>query len=99
MRERLYRGLAILVLSFIALGSLYAGSPAGSRFSITPSSVASNFFAVAGGGGISSGGTFTVHGTIGQAVAGVATGGDYRLVTGFWIDNNQWSVYVPVVTR
>jgi hypothetical protein len=45
-------------------------------------------YAVAGGGGASTGGDFTVHGTIGQAEAGALVGGDpgneLVLVGGFW---------------
>ena len=40
--------------------------------------------AIDGGGGTSSGGTFSVTGTIGQPDAGVLTGGNYTLVGGFW---------------
>jgi hypothetical protein len=37
-----------------------------------------------GGGGTSSGGTYTLSGTIGQPDAGTMTGGDYTLQGGFW---------------
>ena len=37
-----------------------------------------------GGGGTSSGGAFTLSGTIGQPDAGTMAGGDYRLEGGFW---------------
>ncbi len=36
------------------------------------------------GGGVSSGGPYTVMVTIGQPEAGVASGGDYELLGGFW---------------
>jgi hypothetical protein len=36
------------------------------------------------GGGRSEGGVIVLHGTLGQAVAGVATGGDIMLESGFW---------------
>ncbi len=40
---------------------------------------------IAGGGGTSSGGNYTLSGTIGQPDAGVAmTGGSYSLTGGFW---------------
>jgi hypothetical protein len=40
---------------------------------------------VDGGGGSSTGGEFSINGTIGQPDAGVAlTGGDFELVGGFW---------------
>jgi hypothetical protein len=37
-----------------------------------------------GGGGTSSGGSYTLSGTIGQPDAGVLTGGPYTLSGGFW---------------
>jgi len=39
---------------------------------------------VDGGGGTSTGGVFSVSGTIGQPDAGVMAGGNYSLVGGFW---------------
>ena len=39
---------------------------------------------IAGGGGTSTGGVFSVSGTIGQADAGAMTGGNYSLTGGFW---------------
>jgi len=43
-----------------------------------------DWFKVAGGGGTSSGGAYTLSGTIGQAEAGVMSGGNFTLVGGFW---------------
>lgn len=44
-----------------------------------------NWYKVAGGGGTSSGGSYSVSGTIGQPDASVAmTGGNYSLTGGFW---------------
>ena len=44
-----------------------------------------DWYKVAGGGGTSTGGTFTVSGTIGQHDAGgPMTGGQYSLTGGFW---------------
>lgn len=44
-----------------------------------------DWYKVAGGGGTSTGGTYSVSGTIGQHDAGVATtGGNYSLTGGFW---------------
>ena len=37
-----------------------------------------------GGGGTSTGGNYTLSGTIGQPDAGMMSGGDYKLVGGFW---------------
>jgi hypothetical protein len=43
-----------------------------------------DWFTVDGGGGASSGGSFTLTGTIGQPDAGKMTGGSYMLEGGFW---------------
>jgi hypothetical protein len=44
-----------------------------------------NWYKVAGGGGTSSGGNYSVSGTIGQPDAsGVLSGGNYSLTGGFW---------------
>jgi hypothetical protein len=42
------------------------------------------WFTVDGGGGTSSGGQFTVSGTIGQPDAGLLAGGRFSLAGGFW---------------
>jgi len=39
---------------------------------------------IAGGGGASSGGAFSLSGTIGQEAAGKMSGGSYSLTGGFW---------------
>lgn len=38
-----------------------------------------------GGGGMSSGGSYTLVGSIGQADAGAMAGSDYELAGGFWV--------------
>lgn len=44
-----------------------------------------DWYKIAGGGGTSTGGTYTVSGTIGQHDAsGAMTGGNYSLTGGFW---------------
>jgi hypothetical protein len=43
-----------------------------------------SWFSIDGGGGTSSGGAYSVSGTIGQPDAGALSGGNYTLVGGFW---------------
>ena len=43
-----------------------------------------DWFTIDGGGGTSSGGSFTLSGTIGQPDAGTLSGGNYTLQGGFW---------------
>jgi len=63
-----------LALPLLLLG---LGSALGQSYSI-------GWYKIAGGGGTSSGGAYTVSGTIGQADAGQMSGGNYTLVGGFW---------------
>jgi alpha-L-arabinofuranosidase len=42
------------------------------------------FHVISGGGGTNSSGNIVLSGTLGQPVAGLATGGDYTLQAGFW---------------
>ena len=69
-------------LALLVLGAVFLlAAPAGAQFVITRS-------VIAGGGGESSGGVFTVRGTIGQHAAGPAsgamTGGSFGHTSGFW---------------
>ena len=43
-----------------------------------------DWFTIDGGGGVSSGGSYTLSGTIGQPDAGTLSGGNYTLEGGFW---------------
>ena len=43
-----------------------------------------DWYTIDGGGGSSSGGSYTLSGTIGQPDAGTLTGGNYILQGGFW---------------
>src|SRR3989442_1215290 len=43
-----------------------------------------DWFTIDGGGGVSTGGVYSVSGTIGQPDAGVLSGGAYTVVGGFW---------------
>jgi hypothetical protein len=65
---------AALFLSLIAFAALPASAQS---YSI-------DWFTVDGGGGTSSGGTFSVTGTIGQPDAGHMSGGSYTIDGGFW---------------
>src|SRR3954462_1206003 len=61
-------GLAFAALQFLA---------AAQNYSI-------DWFTIDGGGGTSSGGQYTLSGTIGQPDAGTLSGGNYTLDGGFW---------------
>jgi hypothetical protein len=52
-----------------------------------------------GGYTFSTGGDYTLGGTVGQPDAGSLTGGGYTLVGGFWGGVAQYCVYLPLVLR
>jgi hypothetical protein len=60
-----------------------------------------NWYTVDGGGGTSIGGIYSLSGTIGQADAGVLSGGTYTLLGGFWsaLGKIITSMYLPVVRK
>jgi hypothetical protein len=73
MKKSLY--LSILMFAVAAIST---PAQTGGTFTITKS-------VIGGGGGRTSGGTFTVDGTIGQPIAGTtSTGGTFDLKGGFW---------------
>jgi hypothetical protein len=55
------------------------------------------WWTVDGGGGTSTGGGYTLSGTIGQPDAGTMTGGGYTLVGGFWGFDSQHFIYLPLI--
>ena len=64
--------------SVLVCAVLFAGNATAQSYSI-------DWYKIAGGGGISTGGTYQVSGTIGQPDAGGAmTGFNYSLTGGFW---------------
>ena len=64
--------------TFVLLGSLALSTAAHAQpFSI-------NWYTIDGGGGTSTGGTFSVSGTIGQPDAGTLTGGTFEVKGGYW---------------
>ena len=64
------------LLSILA-GALFLPASAHAQYAI-------DWFTVDGGGGTSSGGSFTLTGTIGQTDAATLSGGNYSLQGGFW---------------
>ncbi len=65
------------LLLLVCAGFLPALAASAQNYSI-------DWYKIAGGGGTSTGGTYTVSGTIGQPDAGIMSGGNYSLVGGFW---------------
>jgi predicted amidohydrolase YtcJ len=83
--------LFVLVALFLLTSAAFAQS--GGLYDLTWSSVD-------GGGGVSTGGTYTLGGIIGQPDAGTMSGGDYTLAGGFWAGAAvRHNVYLPLVVR
>ncbi len=58
------------------------------------------WYTVDGGGGTSSGGVYTLDGTIGQPDAGTLNGGSYTLAGGYWNGGAMaYRVYLPLVLK
>ena len=72
-------GLVLVISAGIAISAGALAASAGGDFVMTKSTID-------GGGGTSSGGSFSLTGTIGQADASsvISTGGTFSLAGGFW---------------
>ena len=69
--------LSVIALVFSVVGLLV--------FNASAQSYSIDWYKIAGGGGTSTGGTYSVSGTIGQPDAsGAMTGGNYSVTGGFW---------------
>ncbi len=64
-------------ISLAMSAGLFTAAAFGQSYSI-------DWHAIDGGGGTSTGGVFSVSGTIGQPDAGMMSGGNYSLAGGFW---------------
>ena len=69
--------ISFLVVGASLLGTTRLSAQSGGGYRITAS-------VIAGGGGTSTGGMFAVTGTLGQPVAGGASGGTFSVQSGFW---------------
>jgi hypothetical protein len=68
-------------LRFVLLAALLLGGASALR----AQSFSLDWFALDGGGGASSGGPYTVSGSIGQPATGALSGGAFALEGGFWV--------------
>ncbi len=100
MLRRTMRDLATVALVTLALLALVTSALAqsGGDYELTWSTV--------DGGGymFSTGGVYSLGGTVGQPDTGQLTGGDYNLGGGFWaggaeVVDADFSVYLPLVMR
>ena len=63
---------------------LTLGSWLASLIVVSAQNYSVDWFTIDGGGGVSTGGVYSISGTIGQADAGGMSGGNYTLQGGFW---------------
>jgi hypothetical protein len=75
-KSRKYRGLILRIWLGLFLALLFPAANA-QTFSV-------DWFSIDGGGGTSTGGVFSVSGTIGQPDAGHMSGGNFTVDGGFW---------------
>ncbi|MBI1827290.1 MAG: hypothetical protein HY287_03815 [Planctomycetes bacterium] len=68
------------ILAMVAGGFLLGNVPAHSDDVVLPRAV------IAGGGGVSDGGHFEVHGTIAQSTVGRTSRNSFTLTSGFWFE-------------
>jgi hypothetical protein len=100
MRKQIPKGVLFVALMASVVGvavasrSAYpASAQAGGTYDLTWNTIDS------GGYTFSTGGTYSLGGTIGQPDAGVLSGGSYSLSGGVWGSNTTQQVYLPVILR
>ena len=85
--------IGVLCLIFAVLATVSGWPQSGGTFQIEKS-------VIAGGGGQTIGGTFTLDGTVGESVAGTTSaGGTFELGSGFWGGGTTTSANVTVSGR
>ena len=90
MQRRWYLPLSFFVIAVVLFS--FVSVAAGNGYSV-------DWWTVDGGGGISStGGSYSLAGSIGQPDAGTASGGTYSVVGGFWGGASLVTYYIPLVT-
>lgn len=93
------RRWTLLILGLVLIGAL--GVSAGLAQNGGPFGVP--WFTVDGGGGTSSGGGYSLSGTLGQPDAQVVNGGPFSLAGGFWSamesDLSGGTIYLPIIVK
>jgi hypothetical protein len=87
----------VLTIALLLLFSLPVLAQSGGGYDLSWSTVDG------GGATFSTGGDFSLGGTVGQPDAGAMSGGDYSLAGGFWgggvVATTQLQLYLPVIVR
>ena len=87
------KGLFLVLFAALLLVSIVASPQAQAQSYAIP------WWTADGGGGTSTGGSYTLSGTIGQPDAGILTGGSYTLTGGFWGQELIHMVYLPLILK
>lgn len=98
VNPRLYKIVALIAVALIAFVVLTHTAPraiaqSGGTYDLTWNSIDS------GGATNSTGGTFSLDGTIGQYDAGAGNGGAFALSGGFWGGNTIFNLFLPIILR
>lgn len=92
-----YRNLIAVIGLVLALsvGASLALAQSGGSYDLTWNTVDG------GGATFSTGGSYSLGGTIGQAEAGELSGGSYTLVGGFWgsVAATVFGIYLPLIMK
>jgi hypothetical protein len=96
MKRKTTRLILVVALVFmiVASGAALVSAQTGGGYDLT--------WSTTDGGGymFSTGGGYSLGGTIGQPDAGVLSGGGYTLAGGFWAGVDiQYKVYLPIVLK
>ena len=94
-RKIILATLALLILIVLASAThiVPASAQSGGAYDLTWNSIDG------GGAMFSTSGTYSLGGTIGQADAGMQSGGTYTLNGGFWVDFLGNRLYLPLILR
>jgi hypothetical protein len=97
------RKRTILLLACVLCLAMLSTIPVLARIRAAPDAPLASFsipwWTVDGGGGTSTGGVFSLSGTIGQPDASSSSGGAYTVKGGFWGGVIPYAAYMPIVTR
>jgi hypothetical protein len=86
-------GIVLLLLLALLLAGLPVLAQSGGPYTLA-------WWTVDGGGEISAGDIYQVEGTVGQADAGIHSGGVYRVEGGFWVEGQDPPIlYLPQVEQ
>jgi hypothetical protein len=91
----LFRVAALLIVALLIAGLAISAASA----SIQADDYSVTWYTFDGGGDVSTGGDYTIMGSIGQPDAGQHSGTGYDLTGGFWAWVTRYLGYLPLIKR